>query len=88
MAFFGNNKNDELEALQARFTETAKKYKRLAALLAEERKKTEALTAQVATAELKVKKMEANLAEAKKRQKASRERANRFKNRTELLNTI
>ena len=85
MGIFGDGKADEIEALRAMVKDSEAKRKQLAQVLADERKRAEGL-------EIELGKVRAELVEAKRavgkardRQKASVERANRFKARLESL---
>jgi chromosome segregation ATPase len=77
--FGGDRPADEVEALQQQLREGEAKRKVLATALAEERKQTAALRIELGKANGELAAARRAVAKARQRQKASVERANRFK---------
>lgn len=83
MGIFGgkDERDAEIEALRGQIEEGIKVRKRLAATLAEECKRSAELTAQIDVKKTEIERLKAALIKARQRQKASVERANRYKSR-------
>lgn len=79
MGIFGDDKTAEIEALQARIAKSDARSKALAAELAQERAKTAALQAEIEAGKAQLEQVKAAMVRTRQRQKASVERANRFK---------
>lgn len=87
MAFFGDNKAaaEELEQLKAALQKGEAARKRLAAELAAAQQRGAELAQQLAAMVGEVDKARAAVLKARKRQRASVERANRFKSKLEAV---
>lgn len=85
MGLFGDNGTKEIEALNARLNAALKqseeRRKTLTAALAAEQQKTAGLVAKVEAGQIELEKMKVALLKTRQRQKASVERANRYKSR-------
>lgn len=79
MGLFGDDKKDELERITSAFTKADASRKRLAAELAADRTKTAGMQAKIDEGQVEIERLKGKLLKVKLRQKASVERANRFK---------
>lgn len=79
MGIFGDDKTAKIEALQGQIAKSEEKAKGLAAELARERAKTAALQAEIEAGKAQLDQAKAAMVRTRQRQKASVERANRFK---------
>lgn len=79
MGLFGDDRAEEIEALQHQVKDSEGKRKALARELATERKTIEALRIELGKAQAELAAAKRAVAKARDRQKASVERANRFK---------
>lgn len=79
MGIFGDDRTDEIEALQRQIATGEVKRKELAKALATERKSTEALRIELGKAQAVLTAAKRAVTKARDRQKASVERANRLK---------
>lgn len=81
MGFFGDDKTAEIEGLKANLGRSEERRKQLAAALTDEKKRSAELAAQIEVDKAEIEQLKAVLMKARQRQKASVERANRYKNR-------
>lgn len=79
MGLFGDDRTEEIGALQQQVSDGEAKRKALARELATERKTIEALRIELGKAQAELATAKLAVAKARDRQKASVERANRFK---------
>jgi|GEM_PF-3891631 len=79
MGFFGEDRTEEIEDLKQQISDSEAKRKKLSVALAEERKRVEALRIDLGKVNAELATARRAVAKARGRQKASVERANRFK---------
>lgn len=79
MGIFSDDKSAEIDGLRAQIVKSEEKAKALAGELARERAKTAALQAEIEAGKAQLDQVKAAMVRTRQRQKASVERANRFK---------
>lgn len=89
MAIWGDNNKaaEELEQVRSALQQSEKARKRLAAELATAQQQAAALAQQIAGLQAEVEKARAAVLKSRKRQRASVERANRFKSKLEAVSS-
>ena len=85
MAIFGSDRTSEFEALRLQFQDSEAKRKNLSLALAAEKKRADALASELQISQASVQSAKQSVEKARKRQKASVERANRFKLKIESI---
>lgn len=90
MGIFSDDKTEEIEALKERIAKSDARAKALAAELAQERAKTAAMQGEIEAGKAQLEQVKATMMRTRQRQKASVERANRFKAKlsTELSSDV
>ena len=85
MAIFGADRSSEVEALKLQLQDSETKRKALSVALATEKKRADALASELQIAQASLQSAKQSVEKARKRQKASVERANRFKAKSESI---
>lgn len=85
MAIFGSDRSSEVEALRLQLQDSEAKRKNLSLALAAEKKRADALASELQVAQASIQSAKQYVEKARKRQKASVERANRFKSKIESI---
>ena len=85
MAIFGADRSSEVEALKLQLQDSETKRKALSVAFTAEKKRADALASELQIAQASLQSAKQSVEKARKRQKASVERANRFKSKIESI---
>ena len=85
MALFGSDRSEEVESLRLQLNDSETKRKSLTVAFAAEKKRADALASELQIAQAALQSAKQSVEKARKRQKASVERANRFKLKIESI---